>query len=79
MKPEMASAIVGNAKNEGRRMENVTLNLNAIPEYQQNMLADFAIELTKAVFSRPGEEEKYQQWLANRRAKIANKQEGVTE
>lgn len=75
----MASAIAGNARNEGQRMENVTLNLNAIPEYQQNMLADFAIELTKAVFSRPGEEEKYQQWLANRRAKIANKQEGVTE
>lgn len=60
-------------------MENVTLNLGTIPEYQRNMLADFALELTRAVFSRPGEEEKYQQWLANRRMKMANKQEGVKE
>lgn len=58
-------------------MENVVLNLSAIPEYQRNMLSDFAIELTKAVFSRPGEEEKYQRWLAERRMKMANKQEGA--
>ena len=53
-------------------MEELVLNLDIMPEYQRDVLSDFAIELTKAVFSRPGEEEKYQKWLAERRSKIAN-------
>ena len=48
------------------------IKVNEIPEYQRNELSDFAIELTKAVFERPGEEERYQRWLEERRSKIAN-------
>lgn len=54
-------------------METVVFDLSKMPEYQRNELSDFAIELTKAIFSRPGEEERYQKWLAERRSKIANK------
>lgn len=46
--------------------------VSEIPKYQQDQLSDFAIALTKAVFERPGEEERYQRWLEERRSKIAN-------
>ena len=42
--------------------------LNQVPEYQAKDLARLALEITDAVFSRPGEEERYQSWLAQRRA-----------
>lgn len=41
-------------------------NLDLMPEYQKRLLAEFALELTRDVFSRPGEEERYQAWLASR-------------
>lgn len=53
-------------------MQNIVLNLREVPEFQRNELSDFAIALTKAVFERPGEEERYQRWLEERRSKIAN-------
>lgn len=46
--------------------------VKALPEYQKSVLFDFALELTRNVFSRPGEEERYQKWLAERQSKIAN-------
>lgn len=53
-------------------MQTVVFDLDKIPEYQRNALSDLAIALTKAVFERPGEEERYQRWLEERRSKIAN-------
>lgn len=41
--------------------------LNSVPESQKAELARFALAVTEAVFSRPGEEERYQEWLQNRR------------
>ena len=41
-------------------------NLDLVPEYQKRLLAEFALELTRDVFSRPGEEGRYQAWLASR-------------
>ncbi len=41
-------------------------NLDLVPECQRRLLAEFALELTRDVFSRPGEEERYQAWLASR-------------
>lgn len=47
----------------------VTINVNLIPEFQCRQLAEFAIELTRKVFAQPGEEERYQAWLAERNSK----------
>lgn len=49
---------------------------NQIPEFQRNELSDLAVSLTKALFNIPGEEECYQQWLEERRSKIANTKKG---
>lgn len=46
---------------------------NQIPEFQRNELSDIVISLTKAFFDIPGEEERYQQWLKERRANEAKK------
>ena len=40
-----------------------------IPEHRRNDLADLALEITASVFAIPGEEEKYQKWLSERKAK----------
>lgn len=45
------------------------INVCSIPEYQRGQLAEFAIELTRKVFAQPGEEERYQAWLAERNSK----------
>ncbi len=57
-------------------MTAIVFDLEKIPEYQRNELSDLAISLTKAVFERPGEEERYQQWLKERRSRIANSRKG---
>ena len=54
----------------------VKIDVNAIPEYQRGQLAEFALELTRNTFSRPGEEERYQAWLAKRNAAKAAMQGG---
>lgn len=54
----------------------VKIDVNAIPEYQRGQLAEFALELTRNIFARPGEEERYQEWLAKRNAAKAAKQGG---
>ena len=46
------------------------INLDSIPEYQRGQLAEFAIELTRKVFAQPGEEERYQAWLAERNSRL---------
>lgn len=50
---------------------NVKIDVNLIPEYQRRKLAEFSLELTKEVFSRPGEAERYQAWLQDRRKEAA--------
>lgn len=47
----------------------IRINLAEVPEFRRIELAKAAIALTKATFSTPGEEENYQKWLAERRAK----------
>ena len=42
--------------------------LDQLQEHRAKDLAHLALEITEAVFSRPGEEERYQSWLAQRRA-----------
>ena len=54
----------------------VRIDVNAIPDYQRGQLAEFALELTRNIFARPGEEERYQEWLAKRKAAEAAKQGG---
>lgn len=48
------------------------INVTSIPEYQRGQLAEFAIELTHKVFAQPGEEERYQIWLAERNRRLEN-------
>lgn len=50
----------------------VTINVDLIPEYQRRQLAEFALELTRNVFAQPGEEERYQTWLAERKRRLGN-------
>lgn len=50
-------------------------DLEDMPQHQKDALCAWVISMTKAVFSQPGVEEEYQRWLAEYRAKIANKQE----
>lgn len=38
-----------------------TINVDSIPEFQKNALADMALDLTRACFEIPGMEERYQQ------------------
>ena len=39
------------------------IDVDSIPEFQRNALADLTLELTRAYFEIPGMEERYQQWL----------------
>ena len=39
------------------------IDVDSIPEFQKNALADLTLELTRAYFEIPGMEERYQQWL----------------
>lgn len=47
----------------------VDIDVHQIPSVQRNELFDMAIVLHDNIFSMPGEEERYQEWLRNRRAK----------
>lgn len=49
------------------------IQVSMIPEYERNELAKLALAVTDAVFSSPGEEERYQAWLAERKLRLANK------
>lgn len=49
----------------------VHIDLNAIPDYQRGELARLALEVTKNCFADPGEEERYQAWLAERKSRLA--------
>ena len=39
------------------------IDVDSIPDFQKNALADMALEITRACFEIPGMEERYQQWL----------------
>ncbi len=51
----------------------VHINCDAIPEYQRSELARFALDVVRNCFARPGEEEKFQKWLAERKARLTAK------
>lgn len=44
----------------------VKLNLSEMPRFRRENLFQFTLELVDKVFSIPGEEERYQEWLARR-------------
>lgn len=46
----------------------IVVRTDEVPEFRRIELAKAAIALTKEVFSIPGEEERYQEWLAHRRS-----------
>lgn len=45
----------------------IHIDISQIPEFRRNELTDLALELTQKCFARPGEEERYQAWLAKRK------------
>lgn len=45
----------------------IVVRTDEVPEFRRIELAKAAIALTREVFSVPGEEERYQEWLAHRR------------
>ena len=49
----------------------VHIDFDAIPDYQRGELAKFALEVTRNCFAEPGEEERYQAWLAERNSRLA--------
>lgn len=49
------------------------IQVSQIPEYERNELAKMALAVTEAVFSNPGEEERYQAWLAERKLRAMNR------
>lgn len=48
----------------------IKIDFNEIPEYQRGELARFALEVTRNCFAIPGEEERYQAWLAERKKRL---------
>lgn len=47
-------------------VEKIEIDVDMISEYQKCQLAEFALDVTQQLFSRPGEEERYQRWLQER-------------
>lgn len=47
----------------------LVIDVNSIPAFQRDALADMAIRLTIEYFKTPGVEEKYQEWLDQRERK----------
>lgn len=45
------------------------IDIAAIPDFRRVELAKGALALTEQVFAMPGAEERYQAWLAERKAK----------
>lgn len=46
----------------------IVVRTDEVPEFRRIELAKAAIALTREVFSAPGEEERYQEWLSHRRS-----------
>lgn len=46
--------------------------LETMPKFRQDDLSRFVLNLVDLVFSRPGEEEKYQAWLKEREQRKKN-------
>lgn len=51
----------------------IRIDTAAIPDFRREELAKWAIELTERAFSVPGAEERYQDWLRERKQKRAAK------
>ncbi len=47
-------------------VEKIKIDVELIPDYQRQQLAELALAVTQQLFSRPGEEERYQRWLQER-------------
>ena len=45
---------------------NIKIDVELIPDHQRQQLAELALDVTQQLFSRPGEEERYQRWLQER-------------
>ena len=43
--------------------------LDTMPQFRKDNLARFTLELVDAIFQQPGEEENYQAWLKDRKAR----------
>ena len=56
----------------------IRINLAEVPEFRRIELAKAVLAGMDELFSRPGEEEKYQKWLAERRAKQSKTKGGKT-
>lgn len=54
-----------------QQIECIEIDTSAIPAYKALALAEAAIALTEQVFSMPGAEERYQEWLRERKNKKA--------
>lgn len=50
----------------------IHINVQEIPDHQKQKLAEGALELTQHIFSEPGAEARYQEWLRKRREGEAN-------
>lgn len=48
----------------------IKIDFDSIPEYQRDQLAELALDVTRKVFAQPGEEERYQIWLAERNRRL---------
>ena len=48
-------------------MEGIKINTLQVPAFRKEELAKAALLLVEQVFSEPGAEERYQEWLAKRR------------
>lgn len=50
----------------------IHINVQEIPDHQKQKLAEGALELTRHIFSEPGAETRYQEWLRKRGEGEAN-------
>ena len=51
--------------------EGIQFDVSRIPRFRREDLARGALELTRRVFSQPGAEERYQEWLKERKKNLA--------
>ena len=71
----METMIVGPYRIVVESTERIHIDTSKIPKFRKEQLAKGALLLVKQVFSQPGEEEKFQAWLARRHAAQAAEQE----
>lgn len=50
-------------------------DLEKMPQYQKDAISSWVLEMVRENRSRPGVQEDYQKWLAERKARIANTKE----